>query len=190
MTWLSKFQQYLNPFSRRFSPAELAMFDFLRQNPLFETLSNEELLNFLPHLYERTFAKDEVIYFRNDPSQAFYMIKKGRVMLALDTQDSFEKLVTLSRYHYFGEDALLTRRKRNYNAVSAKDDTKVYAIPHAHLMEVFDDHPKMHAKISKALATVYEGQIGSIFRAYSRSFGFFDLGKASFADFLEERKEL
>lgn len=159
------------------------MFAFLRQNLLFRHLKDEELIEFLPHIYERVYGKDEVIFFRNDPSQAFYMIKTGRVMLTLDTSDNFEKLITLSRYNYFGENALMNRKNRMYNAISLSEKTQVYAIPQVHMAEIFEDEPEIRYKIIEALAEVYEQNLSNIFRAYSTSFGFFDLGQVCFSGF-------
>lgn len=156
------------------------MFAFLRQNQLLRHLTDEELIAFLPHIYERVYGKNEVIFFRNDPSQAFYLIKTGRVMLTLDTGDRFEQLAVLSRYDYFGENTLMDRKSRIYNAVSATENTQVYAIPKIHLTEIFEDNAQLRAKVIERLASVYESNLSNIFKAYSTSFGFFDLGKVCF----------
>lgn len=181
--WLSGLQFTYNPFARHYSPSERRMFSFLRQNILLRTLTDEELVVLIPHIYERVYQKNEVIFFRNDPSQAFYIIRTGRVMLTLDTGDRFEKLITLSRYNYFGENALMNETSRAYNAISVSEKTEIYAIPQVHLTEIFEDEPQIRAKITEALATVYERQLGNIFRAYSESFGFFDLGRVCFGTF-------
>ncbi|MGF1534703.1 MAG: cyclic nucleotide-binding domain-containing protein [Bernardetiaceae bacterium] len=179
---MSKLRHWLSElFARRYSMSERRMFAFLRQNVLFRQLSDHELMAFVPHLYERVYGKNEVIFFRNDPSQAFYLIKQGRVRLTLDTDTGFERLVVLSRYHYFGENAFLYRSNRLYNAVSISERTEVYAIPQVHLSEIFEDEPDIRSKILEALAGTYAQQLHRVFRAYSAAYGFFDLGRVCFA---------
>ena len=65
----------INPFSRTFNESELEIFQFLSQVSFFEKLKNIEMARFLPAIHQRKYLKDEVIFFRGDPSQAFYIIK-------------------------------------------------------------------------------------------------------------------
>jgi len=64
-----------NPFSKTYEPNELKMFDFLQGIKFFELLKQQELARFLPAMHERKYARDEVVFFSKDPSQALYLIR-------------------------------------------------------------------------------------------------------------------
>ena len=50
---------------------------------------------FLPHLHLRQYKNEEVVFFRNDPSNAFYIVKSGKVSLNIDVNNQFEVLMVL-----------------------------------------------------------------------------------------------
>lgn len=177
-----------NPFARTYSQQEKEIMNFLRKNPIFKDLSNEELLNFIPHLHQRSYGKNEVVFFRNDPSQALYLLKKGRVALQLDIDDSFEPLALLKSGMHFGENALLPRSHRLYNAICKQEDNQLYILPQVSLMEIFEENTKLKSKVMQALASLQQKQIQSIFAFYREDFGFFELGRAYYS-FLEEEEE-
>ena len=64
-----------NPFARKYSSQDKILMNFLRKMLLFSCLTDEELMVFLPNLYTRNYSKDEIVFFRNDPSQALYIVK-------------------------------------------------------------------------------------------------------------------
>jgi len=59
----------INPFSKTFSPEELGVFQFLSQIRFFEKLKDSEMASFFSALHYRKYVKDEIVFFRNDPSQ-------------------------------------------------------------------------------------------------------------------------
>jgi len=164
--------------AKKYPSHELELFQFLRSGKLFKELTNEELLRFIPFLHERKYAENEVVFFRNDPSQAIYIIRTGQIRLTIDVQDNFEELVTIGEGMSFGDDALLVDSYRNYNAVCASSSADLYVIPQISLMDIFEEDPHIHAKIMTAFAQYYDNYLSSIFKVYRESFGFFDLGQA------------
>jgi CRP/FNR family transcriptional regulator, cyclic AMP receptor protein len=60
----------LNPFRKTYSVKELNIFRFLAKNALFAKLSKREMALFLPYLHVRRYERNEVVFFRNDPSRA------------------------------------------------------------------------------------------------------------------------
>lgn len=170
--------KFKNPFSKTYSAAELAAFRFLSKIDLFKRLSNEELVNFLPHLHERSFKRDEVVFFRDDPSLALYIIKAGRIHLTIDIEDKLELLKIVEANNAFGDNALLRKTKRVYNAVVASETCIMYVIPQVSIFEIFEKDDAIRAKMMQALAENYNDYTVNLFRAYKASFGFFDLGQA------------
>jgi CRP/FNR family transcriptional regulator, cyclic AMP receptor protein len=167
----------LDIFAKRFSPKERAFFKFLRTNKLFESLTDEELSEFQPYFHLRKYEQNEVVFFRNDPSQALYLIRNGRVLLNIDIQDKFENLSSLSDGMSFGDDALLPNTLRNYNAICISEPCEIYVLPQVSIFDIFSD-VEIKTKMMEAYASECEQYLSAIFKMYRETFGFFDLGQA------------
>ncbi len=165
-----------NPFKKTYSPQEEELFEFLHKNHFFNLLNKEELLEFLPFLYPRNYEENEVIFFRGDPSQAFYLIKEGAVSLSIDLKDSFEELTQLGKTDAFGENALIEGETRIYNAICKSEHCSLFVIPTTNIIEVFEDHVQIRARMMTAMAYYFNEHMSEIFSSYRTSFGFFNLG--------------
>ena len=167
----------INPFSKTFSSSELETFQFLSQIRFFEKLKNVEMSRFLSAIHYRKYAKDEVIFFRGDPSHAFYVVKSGLVNLTLDIKDDFEVIKEVRKMEAFGENSLLENTKRIYTAVVYSEQAELLVIPHFAIHEIFDNNPKTKAKMMTSLAEFYNENNIRLFKSYKSSFGFFNLGE-------------
>lgn len=173
----------INPFKRTYSVKELNLFRFLAKNPLFEELTKAEMIVFVPYMHLRTYEKNEAVFFRNDPSRALYVVRTGRVTINLDVAGKFEFLKFAKPTESFGNNALLTSATRVYNAIVDSDYSDLYVIPQVNILEIFETHPEIRAKMLTALAELYNQSTMSLFRAYQSTFGFFDLGQAYDGEF-------
>ncbi len=168
----------LNPFRKSYSADELDTFRFLTKCKLFADLTHDELYLFLPYLYLREYKENEVVFFRDDPSQALYVVKSGKVSLSVDLRDKTEFLTTALQMNSFGDNALVPRSKRIYNAVVTSEIAELYVIPQANLLATFERYPVIKAKMYAALSMSYNQYMVNLFKAYKSSFGFFDLSSA------------
>ncbi len=168
----------LNPFKKSYSSQEISLFRFLNKVKLFESLSYEELSEFVPHMYLRSYKVNEVVFFREDPSNALYIAKNGRVSLNIDVGDNFQSLTTIKSGEAFGDNALIPDTKRIYTSVVISDSADLYVIPQVNIEEIFEGEPRIKAKMMTSFAEVYNEYTVSIFKAYRSSFGFFDLSQA------------
>lgn len=167
----------VNPFKRTYSESEFRIFDFLSQIYLFEKLRNSELVRFLNGIHHRKYKKDEVVFFSNDPSQAIYMVKSGRINLAIDIKESFENILQIGEGECFGENALLENTKRVYTAIVESDEAVLMVIPNYAIQEVFDADPVIKAKMITSLAEFYNQNNHRLFKSYQSSLGFFTLSQ-------------
>jgi len=167
-----------NPFKRTYSQQDKELFRFLIKNHLFESLDDREMSEFVPFMHLRTYEKNEVIFFRNDPSQALYLVKDGEVAINLDIEEGFEELAKFGPTDSFGDDALLENAFRIYNAVCAVEKTQIYVIPTTNIVEIFESNYRIKAKMMSAMAKAYSHYTENLFKAYQESFGFFELGKS------------
>ncbi|MEH0155327.1 cyclic nucleotide-binding domain-containing protein [Limibacter armeniacum] len=166
-----------NPFKKTYSVEDKRIFRFLKQNTFFNSLNEDEMAEFLPFMHMRHYEKGEVIFFRDDPSQAIYLISKGIVTLNIDIEDKFEELTHMRQTEAFGVNAFLENRKRTYNAICFSDRCDLYVIPTTNIQEIFEASPNIKAKLMTAMAEYYDRYMVNLFRVYKESFGFFDLGR-------------
>lgn len=167
----------INPFKKTYSTEELNIFRFLGKIKIFKNLEFEEMALFLPFLHERSYQKDEVVFFRGDPSQALYIIKSGEVVVNIDVNDEFEELTRIVEGHSFGESCLLEGEKRLLNVVVDSEEAILYVIPQGSIFDVFEDNPKVKAKMLESLGRILNSYNENLFKAYRSSLGFFNLGQ-------------
>jgi CRP-like cAMP-binding protein len=164
-----------NLFAKKYSNREKVLFRFLRKNNLFDKLEDDEIAEFLPFLHLRTYHHKEVIFFRNDPSQALYIIKTGNVRISLDVEEHFEDLLVLSAGESFGDNAILEHTSRSYNAICNSEICEVYAIPQFNIVDIFNHHVEIKAKMLQGLARYYDRYLINLAKSYRNTFGLFDL---------------
>lgn len=169
---------FRNLFAKKYSLKEKVLFRFLRHSKLFEKLTDEELAEFVPFLNIRKYSKNEVVFFRNDPSQALYIIKSGEIMLTLDVQDKFEELVIIYKGESFGDNALIEEARRNYNSICNSEVCEVYVLPQVNIFTIFEENIAIKAKVLQAFAYYYDQYLSNVFKAYRDTFSFFDLSEA------------
>lgn len=166
-----------NPFKRTYTEHELDLFQFLSQVQFFETLRPSEMVRFLPGIHFRKYARDEVVFFRNDPSQALYILRKGEVSLNIDIKDNFETILQVHIGGAFGENSLLKNAFRIYTAIVQSEEADLMVIPNYILQDVLDNDPRIKAKMMASLAEFYNANNKRLFNSYRSSFGFFNLAQ-------------
>jgi CRP/FNR family transcriptional regulator, cyclic AMP receptor protein len=167
----------INPFKKTYSQDEIEFFKFLANIKLFEKLSYDEMSLFKPFFYLRYYALDEVVFFRNDPSNALYVIKSGKISLAMDIKDSFEHLITLKAGYAFGENALLQNTFRVYTSIVVSDKAEIYVIPKVNFEEIFESRTRIKARMMESLAEHYNELNTNLVKTYKSSYGFFNLSQ-------------
>ena len=94
----------------------------LRSIPLFEGLSEEDLLALSGALELRTFKAGEMIFAQGDTGSALYIVEHGDVNIHLPGDASHRiSLKDLARGEYFGELALFDEKPRSASALATTD---------------------------------------------------------------------
>lgn len=168
MSWLKKL------LTKKYSKKELSFFAFLRRNVVFNLLSNEDLEKIIPIMHLREYRPNEVVYFRGDPSQAIYILKKGHVTLSLDQE---EVLKEIKAGHIFGQNGIIEHSKRNYDAIATTQGASIYVIPQQALLDLFGRDDRLKSKVMTAFTTYYVGYISTIFDTYRANKGFFEMNQ-------------
>lgn len=98
--------------------------EFLATVPLFHELDLEELRRFGELVREKSYPKSSVIVFEDDPGDAFFIVREGRVKVVRVGDDGRE--VILDRFgpgDHFGELALIDNGPRSAHVVAIEDAT-------------------------------------------------------------------
>lgn len=167
----------INPFKKSYTQKELNTFRFLSRIKLFERLNYKEMSYFLPYFYLREYKMDEVVFFRNDPGNALYLVKSGKVSVNIDIEDKFELLNIIKSGEAFGESALLVDSIRISTCIVHSERAELYVLPKVNIHEIFEGHPIIKTKMIESLAELANGYLVNLFKRYRSSLGLFNLSQ-------------
>lgn len=115
----------------------------------FRDLSADELLGIMVLSRRERYSMGQRIFEAGDQSDSFYIIKNGSVMI----KNGPLVLATLGVGDTVGEMSFVDRGDRSAT-VAAIEDTELLKISFTALETLFEKHPRMAAKIFRAMATV------------------------------------
>ncbi len=167
----------INPFKKSYTPKELSTFRFLSRIELFKRLNYKEMSHFLPYFYLREYKMNEVVFFRNDPGNALYLVKSGKVSINVDIEDGFELLSVIKSGGAFGESALLKESNRIYTSIIHSERAELYVLPKVNMHEIFDGHAVIKTKMLESLTELYNDYMVNLFKGYKSSLGLFNLSQ-------------
>ena len=153
------------------------MFRFLSRIELFERLNYKEMSYFLPYFYLREYKMDEVVFFRNDPGNALYLVKSGKVSINVDIEDEFELLNIIKSGGAFGESSLLKESNRIYTSIIHSERAELYVLPKVNMHEIFQGHHQIKTKMLESLSELYNDYMVNLFKGYKSSLGLFNLSQ-------------
>jgi CRP/FNR family cyclic AMP-dependent transcriptional regulator len=92
--------------------------------PLFSQLQPAELERVTEITRERTYPKNSVILFEDDPGDALYVVAQGQVKVVLIGEDGREVILSvLGEGEFFGEMALIDDEPRSAHVIAMEDST-------------------------------------------------------------------
>ena len=93
--------------------------NFLKEVPLFRSLSPEDIRRLAASLTTRSLKKGEVLFNKGSEGNALYIIRNGSIKIALPSRDGDEVILAIfSRGDFFGEMALVDGMPRSADAVA------------------------------------------------------------------------
>jgi CRP-like cAMP-binding protein len=94
----------------------------MRRVPLFSQLNDDELGRISEPARERSYPKNSVILFEDDPGDALYIVSTGQVKVVLIGEDGREVILSvLGEGTFFGEMALLDDEPRSAHVIAMED---------------------------------------------------------------------
>lgn len=125
---------------------------YLKQVSIFAGLSDEAIRELMTVAKRRTFRAGEVIFHREDPGQVLYVIKEGKVKIALTSPDGQEiSLVVFGKGECFGELALLDGLPRSADAI-ALERVECYTLQRSDFQKAIMKNPKIAIQVLEVLS--------------------------------------
>ena len=98
----------------------------LQKVPLFSQLASPELQRVVEVARERSYPKNSVILFEDDPGDALYVVAKGQVKVVLIGEDGREVILSvLGEGEFFGEMALIDDEPRSAHVIAMEDSALI-----------------------------------------------------------------
>ena len=100
----------------------MSLAPILHKVPLFADLSELEIARIAEVARERTYLKNSVILFEDDPGDALYVVETGSVKVVLIGEDGREVILSvLDEGDFFGEMALIDDEPRSAHVIAMED---------------------------------------------------------------------
>jgi CRP/FNR family cyclic AMP-dependent transcriptional regulator len=98
----------------------------LEKVPLFSQLAPAELQRVAEVTRERTYPKNSVILFEDDPGDALFVVAQGQVKVVLIGEDGREVILSvLGPSEFFGEMALIDDEPRSAHVIAMEDSSLI-----------------------------------------------------------------
>ncbi len=95
--------------------------DFLRKLHLFRGLSDNDLKSVVEELLDKRFDEEDTVFLEGSPADSFYLVYQGRVRITRKKKNGdTQKIASLVRGDYFGEQGLLKNTTRNATVKAEK----------------------------------------------------------------------
>ncbi|MEO5342902.1 MAG: cation:proton antiporter [Gammaproteobacteria bacterium SHHR-1] len=118
---------------------------WLRQVPLFATLSRPALEALSTKVREQTYLRNDIIIGEGEHGDALYIIKQGQVRVL----HQGETLADLGDKEFFGETALLGQSTRTAT-VQAQCPTQLWRLTRQDVLELADEYQEIAAQLEQA----------------------------------------
>jgi CRP/FNR family transcriptional regulator, cyclic AMP receptor protein len=125
---------------------------FLKQIPLFQALSSQQLQAISQDVQPRRFGRGNIIFHEGDPGQVLYLVQSGHIRIYVNGLDGSEMSVILFGRpgDMFGELAVIDGLPRSATAV-ALNKTILYTISRESFRQHMLRYPQLALNFMKAL---------------------------------------
>lgn len=125
---------------------------YLEQVNILKGMTMEEMQRVAEHTRMSGAIKDQQIFFADQPSNAIYFLKQGRVKIATSSEEGKEIVkAVLFPGEVFGELAIAGEEKRHDRAVALDDDVIVCSMDLADAQMMLSRDPRLHMAFTRLI---------------------------------------
>jgi CRP-like cAMP-binding protein len=123
----------------------------LKKVPLFSMMGEAELQRVLEVARERSYPRNSVILFEDDPGDALYVVAEGQVKVVLIGEDGREVILSvLGQGEFFGEMALIDDEPRSAHVI-AMEDSMLVVLRREDFYGILTQNPSMALSLLREL---------------------------------------
>ena len=123
----------------------------LKQNPVFRSLTDEDMEAFGPHIQEERFEAGSVVFRQGDPRRRLMVIRSGAIRVSERFEDQEKILVTYHAGHCLGEMALLDETPHSTTG-RALVDSVLLTLNRETFLDLMERKPRLGARIMSQVA--------------------------------------
>jgi CRP-like cAMP-binding protein len=142
----------------------------LERVSLFQTCGRGVLHDVATVLHQRTYRRDEYLYYEDDPGLGMYVVQRGRVRLLRETEGEVVELRQVAEYAFCGELSLLGDFRRMETA-QALTDTTVLGFFRPDLKVLLKRNPQAGADVVLALGRMLAARQVALARHLTQEVG-------------------
>ena len=139
---------------------------FLKEVTVLKNFTDNQLRILSNFLHLRKFKNDEIIFSQDEFGIGFYFIFSGNVGIeAIDREGGKEVskfIISLEKYDYFGELALLQNNGLRTATATSRGDTEILGIFKPDLDSLMEDHPTVATKLLQSVSIILANRLTSI----------------------------
>ncbi len=136
---------------RRLDPRQREIIQLLKRTFIFGDLNEQELIDLLHLLHERTFSAGETIFNEGEPGFGLYVVLRGEVVIGKADPSGKGKVARLPPGEVFGEVSFVDGSGRSATA-TAGEKTELLGFYHTELFDLMKHRPVLASKILLALS--------------------------------------
>ena len=139
-----------------------AIADFLAESPHFACLSADDRLALASKMRPRQFARDEVVFHRDDAAGQVFLIASGTVKVSVPDEQGHEVVIALERGgDVFGELALFDEGPRSAT-VTALTETHTLALARQEFLTTLERNPDAMRRMLALLVKTVRHSTGHV----------------------------
>lgn len=124
---------------------------FLKQIPLFEKCSPQDIQSMAMSMRRETYDKGETVLFQGIISNQFFIVSAGIVSVFSRKDKVTRFIANLEKGAYFGEISLVKNCAATATIKAAVDETEILTLEYDVIKQVLNAHPEVKADLEEKI---------------------------------------
>ncbi len=138
---------------------------YIKHSKLGRGLQDEELKKLSEIVLLKKFKKGEIIFKEKEPSDSVVIIKKGRVVLKVETPNGVFEFCVMKEGDHFGELSLGGTSSRLLTA-EAMEDCEIFFIPVENFEKFAENNPVIAYKVLKNSLLIFSEKLKEVSKSF------------------------